>query len=347
MKIFEKMPYVGLSDVQRGRIITLVEQGMSQREIARTVGVTQGVVSKTYSRFLELGTLKNRSRRSRGKVTTEEQDRFLVQIARRNPTVSHPELQRQHLQVTGISVSVETIRKRLRARGLFSRRQLRVPELSRQHKIDRLQWCLEHQNWTIEDWRNVLFSDETRIGLRSDDRRIRVLRGRGRQARLAVAKSVPKYKGGTVMFWGGIMMDEKTPLLPIRQNLTGPRYVDLILGPIVRNWRGAFGENFLFMHDNAPPHTGRVATNFLETEGVTVLQWPSCSPDLNPIEHLWDMIKRRIRARVNNPGNTDQLIQAALEEWENLPQENINNLIESMPRRIRACIEARGGNTDY
>lgn len=341
------MPYVGLSEVQRGRIIALVEQGMSQREIARTVGVTQGVVSKTYSRFLELETLKNRPRRSRGKVTTEQQDRFLAQIARRNPTVSHPELQRQLLQATGVSVSVETIRKRLRARELFSRRQLRVPELSRQNKIDRLNWCLEHENWTMEDWRNVLFSDETRISLRSDDRRIRVLRGRGRQARLQAARSVPKYKGGTVMFWGGIMMGEKTPLIPIRQTLTGPRYVDLVLQPVVRLWRGAFGKFILFMHDNAPPHTSRVAKNFLEMEGVTVLEWPSCSPDLNPIEHLWDMIKRTIRARQNNPGNAEQLIQAVLEEWGNLPQEEINNLIESMPRRIRACIGARGGNTDY
>lgn len=341
------MPYVGLSEVQRGRIIALAEQGMAQRQIARTVGVTQGVVSKTYSRFLELGTLKNRPRRSRGRVTTEGQDRFLAQIARRNPTTSHPELQRQLLQATGVSVSVETIRKRLRARGLFSRRQLRVPELSRQNKADRLNWSLEHENWTIEDWRNVLFSDETRIGLRSDDRRIRVLRGRGRQARLRVAKSIPKYKGGTVMFWGGIMVGERTPLIPIRQSLTGQRYVDLVLQPVVRLWRGGFGDFFLFMQDNAPPHTSRVAKFFFETEGVAVLEWPSCSPDLNPIEHLWDKIKRKIRARQNNPGNTEQLIQAALEEWANVPQEDINNLIDSMPRRIRACIDARGGNTDY
>nr|CAH7764611.1 unnamed protein product [Callosobruchus chinensis] len=64
-------------------------------------------------------------------------------------------------------------------------------------------------------------------------------------------------------------------------------------------------------------------------------------------KHLWDKIKRRIRARQNIPGNTDQLIQAALEEWGNVPQEETNSLIDSMPRRIRACINDRGGNTDY
>lgn len=341
------MPYVGLSDIQRGRIVALVEQGMSQRQIAATVGVSQGVVSKTYARFLELETLKNRPRQSRRRVTSDRQDRFLIQIAKRNPTSTHRDLQRQLLQATGVGVSVETIRKRLRAGNLFSRRQLRVPELSRQNKTDRLNWCLEHQNWTIEDWQNVLFSDETRIGLRSDDRRIRVLRGRGRQARLQTARSVPRYKGGTVMFWGGIMMGEKTPLRPLRQSVTGRRYVDLVLEPIVRLWRGAMGNIFIFMHDNAPPHSSRVATEFLETEDVTVLRWPACSPDINPIEHVWDFIKRRIRARRNAPGNVDQLIEAALEEWANLPQEQVDNLIRSIPRRIEDCIGARGGNTNY
>ncbi|XP_072384514.1 uncharacterized protein [Diabrotica undecimpunctata] len=127
------MPYVGLSDVQRGRIVALFEQGMSQRQISATLHVSQSVVLKTYARFLELGTLKNRPREGRRRVTSDRQDRFLGQMAGRNPTSSHPELQGQLLQTTGIDISVETIRKRLCSQNLLSRRQLRVPELSRQN----------------------------------------------------------------------------------------------------------------------------------------------------------------------------------------------------------------------
>ena len=94
---------------------------MPQRDVAEIVGVTQGVVSKTYARYLELGTHKDRPIQIRQRVTTEQQDRLVCQIARRNPNVSHPELQRQLLAATRVNVSVETIRKRLRARGLYSK----------------------------------------------------------------------------------------------------------------------------------------------------------------------------------------------------------------------------------
>ncbi|KAF2889341.1 hypothetical protein ILUMI_16832, partial [Ignelater luminosus] len=108
------MPYVGLSDVQRGRIIAN-KQGIPHRQIALTLGVSQGVVSKAFARYLELGTLKNKPRQSRRRTTTVRQDRFfLYQIARRNATISYPELQRQLLEATGVRVLVETVQKRLR-----------------------------------------------------------------------------------------------------------------------------------------------------------------------------------------------------------------------------------------
>ncbi|KAL3287097.1 hypothetical protein HHI36_001581 [Cryptolaemus montrouzieri] len=142
------MPYVGLSDVQRGRTVALVE-GLTQRDIAATMGVSQGVISKTYARYVELQSLQNRPRRSRKKITSEEQDRFLFQFARRDPSASHPILihnTRHFLEAIGISVSVETMRQRLRSRGLYSRKPVRVPELTRQQKINRHNWCIEHQN---------------------------------------------------------------------------------------------------------------------------------------------------------------------------------------------------------
>lgn len=110
-------------------------------------------------------------------------------------------------------------RNGLRDRGLYSRRKLCFSELSRPNKIDRLNWYLHQHNEKINNWQNILFSDETRMRLRSDNRLIWVLRAPGEQARLQAVRSIPKYKRGAVMFWGGIMVKTKTLLLLFNQLL--------------------------------------------------------------------------------------------------------------------------------
>ncbi len=95
------------------------------------------------------------------------------------------------------------------------------------------------------------------------------------------------------------------------------------------------------------PHVARICTQFLEAENIPVLAWPAYSPDMSPIEHVWDALDRRIRQRVPVPANIQQLRTAIKEEWTNIPQATINNLINSMRRRCVALREANGGHTRY
>ena len=132
----------------------------------------------------------------------------------------------------------------------------------------------------------------------------------------------------------------KTPLLVIQGNLTAVRYQDQVLMPHVN------AHNLMFQHDNARPHVARVCRDLLNQNNVQVLDWPY-SPDLNPIEHLWDALDRRVRKRVNVPNNVAQLQLALIQEWNNIPQRTIDNLVRSMVRRVRAATAARGGHTRY
>nr|CAH7726619.1 unnamed protein product [Callosobruchus chinensis] len=93
---------------------------------------------------------------------------------------------------------------RVLASGLRCRRSLRVPLLTARHRTALLQWARAHQDWLLPQWRDELFSDESRFGLVSDDYRERVWRERGGQNRLATAIGVAPYRGGTQMFWGSI-----------------------------------------------------------------------------------------------------------------------------------------------
>ena len=86
---------------------------------------------------------------------------------------------------------------------------------------------------------------------------------------------------------------------------------------------------------------------FFEDNDIRVLEWPSRSPDMNPIEHLWDELDRRVRRRVAPPETLDSLAQALQEEWTAIPVDVIQNLIGSMGRRCQAVIDSRGGHTRY
>ncbi|GFU06684.1 transposable element Tcb2 transposase [Trichonephila clavipes] len=101
------------------------------------------------------------------------------------------------------------------------------------------------------------------------------------------------------------------------------------------------------MDDNARPHRTLAVEELLESEDITRMDWPAFSPDLNPIEHVWDALGRRIAARLHHPENTQQLKQMLIEEWVLLPQEMLHQLVVSMRRRCEATIAMRGGHIPY
>ncbi len=139
--------------------------------------------------------------------------------------------------------------------------------------------------------------------------------------------------GGRVMVWAGICYGQRTQVHFIDAILNAQRYRDAILRPIVVPF--IHNHHLMLQHDNACwSHVARICTQFLEAENIPVLAWPAYSPDMSPIEHVWDALDWCIRQCVPVPDNIQQLCTAIEEEWTNIPQAAINNLINSM-RRIK------------
>jgi transposase len=149
------------------------------------------------------------------------------------------------------------------------------------------------------------------------------------------------------MMWGGISFNHRTPLHHVNGNLTGQRYRDDILNRVALPTLQAIGNGAVLQDDNARPHRAAVVTNFLQEQGVVRMPWPANSPDLSPIEHLWDVLGRAVRRNHPPAVNQQQLIQFLQQEWAAIPQASIRNLIRSMRRRCTACLHARGGHTRY
>lgn len=143
------------------------------------------------------------------------------------------------------------------------------------------------------------------------------------------------------------MFNRRTELIALEGNLNGQMYAENIIRAIIYPLRDEMGEHFIFMDDNARPHRTQRVQQVLNEGNIERLDWPANSPDMNPIEHVWDYVQRRIHQRDNPPITLEELRIAAQEEWNNIPQETINNLIISMHRRVNLLFQRRGRHTDY
>ncbi|GFX59916.1 transposable element Tcb2 transposase [Trichonephila clavipes] len=236
-----------------------------------------------------------------------------------NSVISWKEFQ---TTATERQVSRFTVARCLHKGDLFARLPECCLPLKVGHQLHRLQWCREVKNWTTDQWSRVLFTDESRFSTRSDSQRVLIWREIGIRFYPSNIKERHRYGGPGVLLWGGIMLNGRTELhIFDRGFVTGDRYYEEVLLPHVCLFRGAIGQVFIFMDDNARPHRTLAVEELLESEDITRMDWSAYSPDLNPIEHVWDALGRRIAAHLHHPENTEQLKQMLIEEWALLPQQ--------------------------
>ncbi|GFW30077.1 transposable element Tcb1 transposase [Trichonephila clavipes] len=215
------------------------------------------------------------------------------------------------------------------------------------HCILRLTWSIEHAFWTPQQWSCVMCSDESRFSLQSDSHRTLIWREPGTRYHQENTIERHRYSGAGWLVCGGIILGFRTDLNVQSVTMTGHIYRDVILGQHVRLFRGAMGAEFLFMDDITRLHRANIVDECLQAEDITRMDWPAYSPGLNPIKHVWDMLGRRIAARQPSPTCLPELRRELLDEWCNFPQDQIDNLILSMPMRCKAYIASSGRHILY
>lgn len=336
-----------LRQTDRERAVTLLIQGVSQSEVARTLFVSRSTVSRLYQRLRTTGTIADAPRSGRPRETTRRQDRYMRLSHLRNRFLTAEETATRTPGRHNNRICSATVRHRLKEDGIKAYRPYVGLVLTRQRRNVRLDWLNRHcpTRVSLQRWRSVLFTDESRFSLFRADGRQRVYRRKGERFDDSCVVERDRFGGGSVMVWGGISYGRKTPLVVINGNMDAVKYRDSVLEPHVVPF--VRRHNLTFQQDNARPHVARLCRDFLARNEVVPLEWPPYSPDMSPIEHLWDDLDRRVRKRPNPPSNVAQLTAALIEEWGNIPVAIINKLMNSMHRRIRAARKARGGHTRY
>lgn len=244
-------------------------------------------------------------------------------------------------------VHPNTVRRRLRDRGVRARRPYVGTILTRAHRNARRTWCRRHLRITRRQWGSTLFSDESKFNVSNADGRERVYRRRNERFARCCIRQVNRWGGGSVHVWAGMTEFNRTRLVVLNGNINAQRYIDQVLRPVVAPFMRRHLRHGTFQQDNATPHRAILTRNFLQQSNVTVLDWPSNSPDLNPIENIWSELGRAVRQRDPPPANARQLRDALVTEWDNLPQQLLASVVQSMRRRCTACIAAQGGHTRY
>ncbi|KFM83213.1 Transposable element Tcb1 transposase, partial [Stegodyphus mimosarum] len=142
------------------------------------------------------------------------------------------------------------------------------------------------------------------------------------------------------MVWAGISLGYHTDLhIFKRGSLTAVRYRDEVLEPIVRLYAAAVGPTFVLMDDNSRPHRADIVDDYLESEGIVRMSWPAYSPDLNPVENLWDALGRAVSSLFPPPATLIELETALQEDSRLLNSAVVDHLMENMVTRCKLCIQ--------
>jgi len=339
-----------LTEFERGVIVGGWLFGHSEREIEEKTGHPKTTVHRTIEKYRETGTTDPLPRSGRPPVLTSRDKRHLEMIVRSNRRQTTRQVHQNFVQSSGTVVSLSTVKRALYDAGYNSRVAARKPFISPKNKRDRLQWCRERKEWTNEDWKKVVWSDESRFTLFQNDGRIRVWRLQKEKYDIDCIVPTVKHGGGGVMVWGCFTWDCLGPLIRLEGTVNSQRYIEEVLEEHLVPFMESFGEEideYQFQQDNAPIHKSKMTMTFFENSEINVMKWPGQSPDLNPIEHLWDELERSIRKREPPPRNESELAVFLQEEWEKIPTSIYQNLILSMGNRVKAVIKAKDYATKY
>ncbi len=217
------------------------------------------------------------------------------------------------------------------------------PKLTNAHINNRLNWAKEKVTWGSK-WRTVLFSDEKKFNLDGPD---------GNQYYWHDLRKDSQYfskrvsGGGSVMVWAAFGFDGKSEIVLLNGRQNSADYIQVLTEYLLPVGEEIGGEEWLFQQDNASIHTSAMTREWFRERNIRVIDWPSLSPDLNPIENLWGILVRLVYANGRQFNSVPELWAEIRKQWALIPDFHLKTLADSMNNRLVEVLTKNGKAIDY
>jgi hypothetical protein len=319
------------------QISTLQKAGLGYKKIAKQVELKPGTVKKHIQKVKSVSGMLAKEKTYKGSL----KGRFALEI--KNYVIENPYATLEQIKTAlKLPVHVTTLQRYLKHYGLtrsIAKRQILLSDVNR---AKRLAFAKDLVTWTEEKLNSIMWTDETKVQAWPNGEIVFY------RAPVSKVLTTPmKQNGGSgVMFWGCMTYHAWGPLTECEGTIDGTKYLKLLKDIVLPEFN-ASPVPLIYQQDNAPAHKKREVTAFLAAQRFETLNWPPQSPDLSPIEWVWNQIKMKMKALVPRPRTPSQIKEAIHNIWLELDDNSRKKTCATFRSRLKECITNKGGFTRF
>lgn len=314
--------------------------GKPWKEISEVCGLCQNTIRSFYKRFKKIGSLPPKEKM----IKTSIGKRLGLSIKGKlsdDPRISVRKLHKWLSDAHGYQGSKSSVHRYLIRNGFKSLIAKKRHMISKANQIKRLDMAKDLISRDPSYFRNIIWSDETLVKSRSDSRQIRYFARDQSDNQISVVNCQVQGGGFSLMLWGCFSYHAMGPLVVVDGSLTSSTYIDLLKDCLLPELNSCLTP-MAFQQDRAPAHSAKRTLKFFEDNNITLHPHPPQSPDLNPIENIWAILKQKLYSDFPTPTSKMVLIEYVFRIWNEIPMETVQKLVDGMHERYRRVIDAKG-----
>lgn len=321
----------------KSKILSDYNNGITQKEIS----LKYSIPKSTISRIIKRGNVVSCHKGGRPRKTTDKKDRKITNFFKKHPQATSKEV-KVHME---LDINPSTGRRRILQAAIQSFRPAKKPFISKENQKARLTFARTHLDWTLQKWKTVLFSNESKFNRHESDGRQHVRRPRSERLNPKYTKGTVKHGGGNVMVWGCFSGQGIGLIRRVEGIMVSEDYKQILKNTMLPYAEWKMPLVWWFQHDNDPKYTSKLVKAWISEQHINILQWLPQSSDLNPIENLWEIVKRRIGNQILK--KREDHVREIEKQCNKIPKTFIDNLIAPMLKRCASVTKNKGYAIKY